>query len=140
MLNHITVMGRMTADPEMRTAPNGASVASFTLACERDFKNKDGEKETDFIPVVCWRNTAEFVCNYFGKGRAAVASGRLQIRSYTDKDGNKRKAAEIIADNVYFADSKNDSGNQKSDYTPNLPPQSADNSFVPVDDDGDLPF
>ena len=140
MLNTITIMGRMTKDPEMRTAPNGASVTSFTLACERDFKNKNGEKETDFIDVVCWRNTAEFVCNYFGKGRMAVASGRLQIRSYTDKDGNNRRAYEILAENVYFADSKNDSGNQRSAQAQDLPPQSADNSFVTVDNDGDLPF
>lgn len=138
-LNHITIMGRMTADPEMRVTPTGTHVATFTLACERDFKNNNGEKETDFINVTCWRNTADFVCNYFGKGRMAVVSGRLQMRSYTDKDGNKRKAAEIVAENVYFADSKNDSGNQKNEYAQNLQPQNA-NSFVPVADDEDLPF
>lgn len=139
MLNHITIMGRMTADPEMRVTPTGTNVATFTLACERDFKNNNGEKETDFINVTCWRNTADFVCNYFGKGRMAVVSGRLQMRSYTDKDGNKRKAAEIVAENVYFADSKNDSGNQKNEYAQNLTAQNA-NSFVPVADDEDLPF
>jgi single-strand DNA-binding protein len=106
MLNHIVLMGRLTRDPELRRTGSGVAVASFTIACERDLKNSNGEKETDFIDVTAWRNTAEFVEKYFSKGRMAVVSGRLQIRSWTDKDGNKRKSAEVVADNVYFGDSK----------------------------------
>ena len=113
-LNHITIMGRMTKDPEMRRTPTGVAVTSFTLAVDRDFKEKGGEKETDFIEVVCWRNTAEFVEKYFSKGRVAAASGRLQIRSWTDKEGNKRRTAEVVADNVYFGDSKTSSDNSAS--------------------------
>lgn len=109
MLNHITVMGRITRDIELRRTGSGIPVASFTVAVDRDFSGKDGgEKETDFIDCVAWRNTAEFVSKYFSKGRMIVVSGRLQIRNYTDKDGNKRKAAEIVADNCYFGDSKKD--------------------------------
>ena len=108
MLNHIVVMGRLTADPELRRTQSGTAVTSFTLAVDRDFKAENGERETDFIPCVAWRGTAEFVQKYFSKGRMAVVSGRLQIRSWTDKDGNKRKAAEIVAENVYFGDSKRD--------------------------------
>lgn len=104
MLNKIIIMGRLTADVELRRTNTGTAVASFTLACDRDF----GEKETDFIEVVSWKNTAEFVSKYFGKGRMAVVSGRLQIRKWTDKDGNKRSTAEVVADNVYFGDSKKD--------------------------------
>lgn len=112
MLNHIAVMGRFVSDPELRKTGNGTSVASFTLAVDRDIPNKQtGEKETDFIDIVAWRQTAEFVSKYFAKGRMAVASGRLQIRNWTDKDGNKRRTAEIVADNVYFGDSKKDSDN-----------------------------
>lgn len=108
MLNTITIMGRMTRDPELKTTPSGAAVTSFTLAVERDFKDKEtGEKATDFIDCVAWRGTAEFVARYFSKGRMAVASGRLQLRDYTDKDGNKRRAAEVVAENVYFGDSNN---------------------------------
>ena len=108
MLNHITLMGRLTRDPELRRTGTGTPVVSFTIAVDRDFGGKDGgEKETDFIDIVAWRNTAEFVSKYFTKGRMAVVSGRLQIRGWTDKDGNKRKAAEVVADNVYFGDSKN---------------------------------
>jgi len=109
MLNHIVLMGRLTRDPELRRTQSGLAVASFTLAVDRDFANQQtGERETDFIDIVAWRNTAEFVCNYFSMGRMAVVSGRLQLRSYTDRDGNKRKAAEVVADNVYFGDSKRD--------------------------------
>ena len=107
MLNHITIMGRLTKDPEMRRTGSGVAVTSFTIACDRDF-GQNGQKETDFIEVTAWRNTAEFVSKYFTKGRMAVISGRLQIRSWTDKDGNKRKTAEVVADNVYFGDSKKD--------------------------------
>lgn len=105
MLNHITIMGRLTRDPELRRTQSGTAVASFTLAVDRDYQ-KDGEKETDFIDCVAWRSTAEFVSRYFTKGRMAVVSGRLQIRPWTDKDGNKRRSAEVVADSVYFGDSK----------------------------------
>ena len=105
-LNEINIMGRLTKDPELRRTGNGVAVASFTLAVDRDFKEKNGEKETDFIDCVAWRNTAEFVDEYFYKGRMAVVSGRLQIRSWADKDGNKHKTAEVVAENVYFGDSK----------------------------------
>ena len=108
MLNTCTIMGRLTRDPELRRTGTGVAVTSFTLAVDRDFASKEGgEKETDFIDCVAWRNTGEFVGKYFAKGRMAVVSGRLQIRDYTDKDGNKRRTAEIVADNVYFGDSKN---------------------------------
>ena len=109
MLNHIVIMGRLTRDPELRRTGSGIPVASFSVAVDRDFgKNENGEKETDFIDCVAWRNTAEFVSKYFTKGRMAVVSGRLQIRGWTDKDGNKRRTAEVVADNVYFGDSKRD--------------------------------
>ena len=109
MLNHITIMGRLTRDPELRRTGSGIAVASFTLAVDRDFSPKDGgERETDFIDCVAWRQTGEFVSKYFTKGRMAVVSGRLQIRNLNDKDGNKRRSAEVVADNVYFGDSKRD--------------------------------
>ena len=110
MLNHIVLMGRLTRDPELRRTGSGIPVATFTLAVDRDFSNnrETGEKETDFIDIVVWRNTAEFVSKYFTKGRMAVISGRLQIRNWNDKDGNKRRSAEVVADNVYFGDSKRD--------------------------------
>lgn len=119
MLNKIVLMGRLTRDPELRKTDSGTSVASFTIAVDRDFKAKSGEKETDFIDIVVWRSTADFVSQYFTKGRMAVVDGRLQIRSWTDKDGGKRRAAEVVADNVYFGDSKkSDSGEayQAQDY------------------------
>ena len=107
MLNHITIMGRLTKDPELRHTGSGTAVASFTLAVDRDFADKQsGEKQTDFIDVVAWRQTGEFVSKYFTKGRTAVVSGRLQMRDWTDKDGNKRRTAEVVADNVYFGDNK----------------------------------
>ena len=109
MLNHITIMGRLTRDPELRRTGSGTAVASFTLAVDRDFAPRDGgERETDFIDCVAWRQTGEFVSKYFTKGRMAVVSGRLQIRGWTDKDGNKRRTAEVVADNVYFGDSRRD--------------------------------
>ena len=109
MLNHITIMGRLVRDPELRRTGSGVAVASFTVAVDRDFGGRDGgEKETDFIDCVAWRQTGEFVSKYFTKGRMIVVSGRLQIRSWTDKDGNKRRTAEVVADNVYFGDSKRD--------------------------------
>ena len=109
MLNHITIMGRLTRDPELRRTGSGVAVASFTVAVDRDFGGRDGgEKETDFIDCVAWRQTGEFVSKYFTKGRMIVVSGRLQIRSWNDKDGNKRRTAEVVADNCYFGDSKRD--------------------------------
>ena len=117
MLNHITIMGRLTRDPELRRTGSGIAVASFSLAVDRDYSPKDGgERETDFIDCVAWRQTGEFVSKYFTKGRMAVVSGRLQIRNWTDKDGNKRRSAEVVADNVYFGDSKRDSDNSGSSY------------------------
>lgn len=115
MLNHIIIMGRLTRDPELRRTGSGLAVASFTLAVDRDFAPKDGgERECDFIDCVAWRQTGEFVSKYFTKGRMAVVSGRLQIRSWNDKDGNKRRSAEVVADSVYFGDSKKDSGSNAS--------------------------
>ena len=109
MLNHITIMGRLTRDPELRRTGSGIAVASFTVAVDRDFGGRDGgEKETDFIDCVAWRQTGEFVSKYFTKGRMIVVSGRLQIRSWTDKEGNKRRTAEVVAENCYFGDSKRD--------------------------------
>lgn len=129
-LNKIFIMGRITKDPELRRTDSGAAVTSFSLAVDRDFKGQNGEKETDFIDVVAWRSTAEFVAKYFAKGRMAVVEGRLQIRSWKDKDGNKRSKAEVVADNVYFADSKKESG-----YSALVEPEMAE-----IEDDGDLPF
>ena len=109
MLNHITIMGRLVRDPELRRTGSGIAVASFTVAVDRDFGSRDGgERETDFIDCVAWRQTGEFVSKYFTKGRMIVVSGRLQIRSWNDKDGNKRRTAEVVADNCYFGDSRRD--------------------------------
>ena len=122
MLNHIVLMGRLTRDPELRRTGSGIAVASFSLAVDRDFGSSanNGEKETDFIDIVAWRNTAEFVSKYFTKGRMAVVSGRLQIRNWTDKEGNKRRSAEVVADNVYFGDSRRDSdGSSGGNYANN---------------------
>ena len=130
MLNKIFLMGRLTRDPEMRRTGSGTAVASFSLAVERDFKGQDGEREPDFIDVTCWRSTAEFVSKYFAKGRMAVVEGRLQIRDWTDKDGNKRRSAEVVADSVYFGDSKRTE-------TASAP---ADLEELPPGDDGELPF
>ena len=110
MLNHITIMGRLTRDAELRRTGSGTAVASFTVAVDRDY-NQDGQKETDFIDCVAWRGTGEFVSRYFAKGSMIVVSGRLQIRTWTDKDGNKRKAAEVVADEVYFGEGRKD-GNE----------------------------
>lgn len=148
MLNHIIIMGRLTRDPELRRTGSGIAVTSFTLAVDRDFKSNGSEKETDFIECVAWRNTGEYVGKYFTRGRMAVVSGRLQIRSWTDKDGNKRRTAEVIADNVYFGDSRSDSASSKttesSNYAgqtysaPEYPPQS--DFALLEDDDAQLPF
>ena len=114
-LNHIVIMGRLTRDPELRRTGQGTAVTSFTVAVDRDFGGQDGQKETDFIDCVAWRQTGEFVAKYFTRGRMIVVDGRLQIRSWTDKDNHKRKTAEVVADNCYFGDSKQE-GNQGS-YT-----------------------
>lgn len=139
MLNKIIAAGRLTATPELKMTPSGTPVTNFTLACERDFKDSNGEKGTDFIEVVCWRNTAEFVSKYFSKGRMAIVSGRLQVRPYTDRDGNKRKAAEIVAESIYFGDAKLNEEVQKTEHTLNLTPQDANHGLEPIDDE-DLPF
>ncbi len=150
MLNRIIIMGRLTRDPELRHTQAGISVASFTLAVDRDFKNREtGEKATDFIDVVAWRNTADFVSKYFAKGRMAVVEGRLQLRDWTDRDGNKRRSAEVVADNVYFGDSRRDgeTGGAYSRPAPSapaadygLPPAGGDQFAELGDDDGELPF
>lgn len=148
MLNHITIMGRLTRDPELRRTGSGIAVASFTVAVDRDFSGKDsGEKETDFIDCVAWRQTGEFVSKYFTKGRMAVVSGRLQIRNYTDKDGNKRRNAEVVADHVYFGDSKKESTSGESYGGYSAPNEYAAPASAPAsdfamldDDDAQLPF
>ncbi len=139
MLNHIDIMGRLVRDPELRSA-GATPVCSFRIACDRDFKNKDGEKEADFVDVVAWRQLAENVAKYFSKGRLAVVSGRLQIRSWTDKEGEKRFSTEIVADSVYFGDSKPKSGASAANEV--SAPTDVPEGFVPDfgEDDGDLPF
>ena len=156
-LNRIVLMGRLTRDPELRRTQSGTPVTSFSLAVDRDFKSQSGEKETDFIDIVAWRNTAEFVCNYFTKGRMAVVEGRLQIRDWKDRDGNNRRSAEVVADNVYFGDSKRDGasgggydappayGAPASSYAPPAGGYGASaggpSGFAELDDqDGELPF
>lgn len=152
MLNHIVLMGRLTRDPELRRTGSGVAVASFSIAVDRDFGNREtGEKETDFIDIVAWRQTAEFVSKYFAKGRMAVVSGRLQIRVWTDKEGNKRRSAEVVADNVYFGDSRRDSESApaQNSFTPSYsesytapaaPAAPASDFAMLEEDDADLPF
>lgn len=142
MLNKTILMGRLGRNPEKRYTQNGTPVASFSLAVDRDFKEKaSGERITDWIDVVAWRQTAEFVCKYFAKGRMAVVEGRLQSRTYTDREGVKRKAVELVADNVYFADSKTVSpppseGNADESALPQTPGQ----DYQELEDEGELPF
>ena len=148
MLNHIVIMGRLTRDPELRRTGSGVAVTSFTVAVDRDFgKTENGERETDFIDCVAWRQTGEFVSKYFAKGRMAVVSGRLQIRNWTDKDGNKRRTAEVVADNVYFGDSKRDGEGGGAYSAPAAPafggysaPSAPASDFGMLDDDATLPF
>lgn len=141
MLNTITISGRICNDLELRTTPTGTEVLSFTIACERDFKDQSGNKPVDFIDVVAFKHTATFVSQYFGKGRMIIVNGRLQTRTWTDKDGNKRKAVEIIADNVYFADSKNGAETNKSGNRGISVDFSADDSdFESIADEDELPF
>ena len=138
-MNHVVIMGRLTKDVELRRTNTGTPVASFTLAVDRDFAPKDGgERETDFIEVVAWKGTAEFVDKYFSKGRMAVVSGRLQIRGWTDKDGNKRKTAEVVADHVYFGDSKKDATDNNVGHT-DAPAAPGDFEMLSGDDER-LPF
>lgn len=134
MLNKVFMQGRLVADPELRHTPNGVAVASFRIAVDRDFKDKAGERQADFVNVITWRATAEFVSKFFSKGRMAIVEGKLQSRNYEDKDGNKRYALEVVADNVYFGDSKKDQANEKEPEF--QPPQFTEYQ----DDDGDLPF
>lgn len=163
MLNKVFIMGRLTRDPELRHTQNGTPVASFSLAVDRDFKDKTtGERGVDFIDVVAWRQTGEFVSRYFTKGRMAVVEGRLQVRSWTDKEGNKRYSTEVIADQIYFGDSKRDgnanpadtynqgayafpaganageSGNNQGGY--NMSSTGGDQYNELLEDDGNLPF
>lgn len=133
MLNKIILMGRLTRDLELRRTQSGTAVASFTLAVERDFKTQDGQRETDFIDIVAWRSTAEFVSKYFTKGRMAVVDGRLQVRDWTDRDGNKRRSYEVLADTVYFRDSKR----AVSDSDTAAPGEIYE---VPEEEEGELPF
>ena len=167
MLNHIVIMGRLARDPELRHTQSGTPVATFRLAVDRDFKDKNtGERATDWIDVVAWRQTGEFVSRYFTKGRMAVVEGRLQMRDWTDKDGNKRTSAEVVADNVYFGDSKRDGeggGSYSSGYRQDggysqpaprsgsygggdalsgygAPPADGDSFSELTTDDGPLPF
>ena len=162
MLNHIVIMGRLTRDPELRHTQSGTPVATFRMAVDRDFKDKNtGERATDWIDVVAWRGTGEFVSRYLSKGRLAVVEGRLQMRDWTDKDGNRRTTAEVVADNVYFADSRRDGddrggssygapsyGGSYGSGRPAAPaapadygvPSGGDQFAELADDDGDLPF
>ena len=163
MLNRIVIMGRLARDPELRHTQSGTPVASFRLAVDRDFKDKNtGERTTDWIDVVAWRGTGEFVSRYFAKGRMAVVEGRLQMREWTDKEGNRRTTAEVVADNVYFGDSRRDTGDTGSygdrgygggsyggqagrPAAPAAPadygiPSGSDQFAELADDDGDLPF
>lgn len=154
MLNHIVLMGRLTRDPELRRTGSGVAVASFTLAVDRDYSPKDGEKETDFVDIVAWRQTGEFASKYFSKGRMAVVEGRLQIRKWQNKDGENRYSTEVVADHVYFGDSKKEvssdnstsntygGGYAPSYQTPEYPGYAAPGADYPVldDDDEKLPF
>ena len=155
MLNHITIMGRLTRDPELRMTQSQTQVASFTLAVDRDFGGRDGgEKQTDFIDCVAWRQTAEFVSKYFTKGRMAVVSGRLQSRKWEDRDGNKRTSWEVVVDNVYFGESRRRDDDNRGDYEPersyggdrgysrqsSAPAPASSFSEMEDEGDGDLPF
>lgn len=143
MLNKVVVMGRLTRDPEIKKVGSDVSVCSFSIVCDRDIVNKQSnERETDFFDVTAWRSTADFVGKYFGKGRMIVVVGRLQKRSYTDKDGNNRSVVDIIAESVYFGDSKKDSESSNNASAPaSYAPPAQGNDFAAVgDDDGELPF
>ena len=141
MLNKIILMGRLAREPELKRTTSGTEVTSFSLAVDRDFKSQSGEKETDWIDCVAWRGTAETVCKYFTKGRMMIVVGRLQIRDWTDKDGGKRRSAEVVADNVYFADSKRSESNDNQRENFNALSGRLNDDFVPISEDGgDIPF
>lgn len=147
MLNRVTLQGRLGADPELRTTPSGVEVATVNIAVDRDRKDANGEKQTDWVTIVAWRGTAKFLAQYFQKGRIALVEGRLQTRNYTDRDGNKRTATEVVADNVYFGDSRQDGGSQNSGHTYNAPASApaygygGNTGFTELDQDpGELPF
>lgn len=145
MLNKIIVAGRLAADPELRTTQSGVEVCSVTLAVDRDIKDKTtGERATDWIPVVAWRGTAKFLNDYFSKGRVAIVEGRLQIRDWEDDGGNKRRVAEVVADNIYFGDSKKDNSAPSSGGTKaSKPKPAAKPTYTPEEDSEDedlLPF
>jgi len=139
MLNVVVLMGRLVADPELRHTPNDVSVTSFTLAVERSYVKSGTDRQADFIDVVAWRSTADFVCKYFRKGQLVAVQGSIQTRSYTDKEGNKRKAFEVVADHVHFAESKKDSSNNNTYPLRGFADVEA-NDFEEMPDDGDLPF
>lgn len=132
-MNKAILLGRLTRDPELRYTPNGIAVANFDLAVNRSTKRPDGSNDVDFLPVIAWRERAEFVVNYLSKGRQVLVEGRIKTRSYTDRNGNKRKATEIEATAIYFADSKKATEAEQSDYLDT-------GDFEPVYDDDDLPF
>lgn len=141
MLNHIALMGRFTRDPELRRTGSGTAVASFALAVDRDFKTDGGERECDFIDCIAWKGTAEMISRYFSKGRMAVVTGRLQVRSWTDKDGNKRRSTEVIVDNIYFADSKKEGSQTGGSFTAPTGYSSSGEDYQQIDeDDEQLPF
>lgn len=144
MLNHIVIMGRLTRDPDLRYTQSQLPVVSFTLAVDRDFSGKDGgEKQTDFIDCVAWRSTAEFVNKYFTKGSMAAVSGRLQLRDWTDREGSKRRSAEVIVDNIYFGGSKKDNSaaSQSAPQQSHSAPAYEQSRFVEMNDgDEELPF
>lgn len=141
MLNQVSIMGRLTRAPELRHTQAGMPVAAFTLAVERDFKDGNGDKQTDFIDIVAWRKTGEFVSKYFTKGQMAAVSGRLQIREWTDREGSKRRSAEVIADHVYFAESKRSRENIQDDSTQGYDSDAQRLSDIPpYENDGELPF
>jgi len=142
MLNNVTLLGRLTRDPELRHTQSNIPVASFTLAVERDFK-EGGQKQTDFVDCIAWRGTAEFVSKYFVKGQMAAVTGRLQIRDWTDKEGNKRRNAEVVADQIYFTGSKRESGGDTCNTYSGGVPVAYDedgSDFTETDDSGELPF
>ena len=141
MLNKVFIMGRLARDPELRRTQNGTAVASFTLAVDRDYKGAAGERETDWIDCVAWRQSAEFVNRYFTKGRMAVVEGKLQIRDWTDKDGNKRRNTEVLVENIYFGDSKNTKpGEPATERSPNPAPPPQQEYTDMSDDQEELPF
>ena len=150
MLNKVIVQGRLGSDPELRTTPAGVEVATVNIAVDRDRKDASGERQTDWVTIVAWRNTAKFLSTYFQKGRMILVEGRLQMRNYTDRDGNKRTAAEVVADNIYFGDSRRD-GESGGGFSYSAPayhaapsygtPAPAGDHFAELsEDDGELPF